>query len=67
MTWILWPLQILWRLATVIIELTGRLFAILLGVMFIAVGVLLTLTIVGALVGIPLILLGFSLVLRGLF
>jgi len=67
MTVFLWPFQVLWRLAALIIGLAGRLLAIGLGVVFIVAGVLLTLTIVGALVGIPLVLLGFSLVIRGLF
>lgn len=65
--WLLWPVYALWRLLASIIELTGRFVAILLGVVFMVVGVLLCLTIVGAIVGIPLALFGLMLMLRGIF
>jgi hypothetical protein len=56
----------LWRLVAGIITLTGRFVAILLGAVLIFVGLLVSLTIVGAIVGIPLALLGLLLVVRGL-
>jgi hypothetical protein len=56
----------LWRLLAGIITITGRLVAILLGVVFIIVGIILSLTIVGAILGIPLGLFGLLLVVRGL-
>ena len=49
-----------------IIGLTGRFVAMLIGVVFIVVGLLISLTIVGAIVGIPLALFGLLLVVRGL-
>ncbi len=64
---LLWPFWALWRLVTAIIELTGRFVAIIIGVVLMIVGFLISLTIVGAIVGIPLGLFGFLLVLRGLF
>lgn len=64
--WLLWPFAALWRLLAGIIALTGRFVAILLGVVFIFVGLLVSLTIVGALIGIPLALFGLLLVVRGL-
>lgn len=65
--WFLWPFMAIWNLVAFILRLTGRLGAIILGLVLMVVGVALTLTIIGAVVGIPLIILGFSLVMRGLF
>ena len=65
--WILWPFVAIWRLLTWILEITGRLVAILLGCVFMIVGVIVSLTIVGAVVGVPIAIFGFLLVMRGLF
>jgi hypothetical protein len=65
--WILWPFVAIWRLLTWILGLTGRLVAIILGVVFMIVGVIISATVVGAIVGVPLVVFGFLLVLRGLF
>ena len=65
--WLLAPFVALWRLVSFIFELTGRLVAVVLGVVLMILGVLLTLTVVGAVIGIPLIVFGFLLMLRGLF
>ena len=67
LSWILWPAVALWRLLAGIIELTGRFVVILLGAVLIFAGLLVSLTIVGAIVGIPLMLFGGLLVVRGLF
>jgi hypothetical protein len=65
--WYLWPFVALWRLVTGILVLTGRLVAVILGLVFVLIGALLSATVVGAIVGVPLILFGGLLVLRGLF
>ena len=65
--WLLWPLIALWRLVTTILELTGRFVAMVLGLVLMLAGSLVSLTIVGAIVGIPLFIIGFMLVLRGIF
>ncbi len=65
--WILWPFVALWRLVALIIEMTGRLVAAVLGLVLMIIGVLASLTIVGLIIGIPLILFGFLLVIRGFF
>ena len=65
--WIFWPFVAIWRLLTFILELTGRLVAILLGCVFMIVGVIVSLTVVGAIVGVPIAIFGFLLVMRGLF
>jgi hypothetical protein len=65
--WFLWPFVAIWRLLTLILELTGRLIAILLGCVLMIVGVVVSLTVVGAIVGVPIAIFGFLLVMRGLF
>lgn len=65
--WIFWPFVALWRLVTWILELTGRLVAVVLGFVFMAIGAILSATVVGAIIGVPLFLFGVLLVFRGLF
>ena len=65
--WLLMPFVWLWELVTFILGLTGRLLAVLLGLVLLIVGILLTMTIIGAIVGIPLFVLGLVLIARGLF
>jgi len=65
--WYLWPFAALWKLLSIIVELTGRFVAMVLGIVLILVGVIVSLTIVGAIVGIPLALIGLLLLLRGIF
>ncbi len=61
------PFAWAWQLVSWILGLTGRLLAVLLGFVFLIVGFLLTLTVVGAILGIPLVILAFALIIRGLF
>jgi len=65
--WYLWPFAAIWKLLAVIVELTGRLVAMILGILLIIVGLLVSLTIVGAIVGIPLAIVGLLLFLKGMF
>lgn len=65
--WYLWPFEAVWRLVTWVFELTGRLVAVILGLVLILIGTLLSLTVVGAIVGVPLGVFGILLVFRGLF
>jgi hypothetical protein len=65
--WFLWPFAAIWNLVAWIVNLTGRLVAVILGLVFLIVGVILTITIVGAILGIPMILFGILLVIRGLW
>ena len=64
---IVWPFAAVWHLAAFILEATGRLLVVLLGLIAVILGVLISLTIVGAVVGVPLILFGIVLIVRGLF
>ncbi len=65
--WYLWPFAAIWKLLAVIVELTGRFVAMVLGIVFILVGVIVSLTIVGAIIGVPLAFVGLLLLLRGMF
>ncbi len=65
--WYLWPFYALWMLVAGIVEFTGRFVAMVLGLVLILVGLLVSLTIIGAIVGIPLAIIGLLLLLRGIF
>jgi hypothetical protein len=64
---LLWPFYALWRLVTFVLLTTGRLLCVLLGLILVAVGVAVTLTVLGAPLGVPLALLGFLLLARAIF
>lgn len=65
--WILWPFYALWKLLTLILNITGRILCALLGIVLMAAGVAITMSIVGAIIGIPLASFGFLLAVRALF
>jgi hypothetical protein len=65
--WYAWPFVALWKLIAGIVALTGRLVAVILGFVLLLAGILVSLTVVGLIVGIPLAIVGFLLILRGLF
>lgn len=65
--WLLRPFIWLWNFIAFIITLTGRLLAVILGIILMILGVILTITVVGAIVGIPLITIGLLLAVRGLW
>jgi hypothetical protein len=65
--WLLWPFVWIWNLIARIVMLTGRFVAIILGLVLMIGGILLTVTLVGAIVGIPLLIVGGLLIIRGLW
>jgi hypothetical protein len=65
--WILWPFYALWKLVGFVLKLTGRIMAAVLGLVLVVSGILISLTIIGAIVGIPLVLLGLMLMVRAIF
>jgi len=65
--WYLWPFVAIWDLITWILKMTGRLVAGVLGLVFMIVGAILTVTVIGAVIGIPLIVFGFALMVRSIF
>jgi len=64
---LLWPFYAIWRLLTFILNVVGRLLCALLGIAIMIGGVAITLSVVGAPLGIPLASLGFLLLVRALF
>jgi hypothetical protein len=65
--WFLWPFKALWDLLEAIIRLTGRLVAAIIGLVFMIVGFVLTITVLASPIGIPLLVFGFLLMIRGVF
>ena len=65
--WYLWPFWAIWRFFTWIVSLTGRLIAILLGLVMLIIGGVLCITVILLPLGIPMIIFGFLLIMRGLF
>lgn len=62
-----WPFRMLFSLIGFVFSLTGRLVAAVLGLALVIVGIVVTCTMVGAVVGVPLIVLGGLLLLRAIF
>ncbi len=67
MPWILWPFYALWKVLTLILNITGRIICAVLGLALMATGVAISLSIIGAIIGVPLASFGFLLVVRALF
>ena len=64
---LLWPFYAVWRLLTFVLKLVGRLLCAILGLALMAVGVVVTFTVIGAPVGIPIAVFGFLLLIRAIF
>lgn len=64
---IFWPFVAVWNLVELILKMTGRLVAAILGFVLMLIGVLLCVTVVGAIVGVPLAAFGFTMMIRGFF
>ncbi len=65
--WILWPFYAIWKLLTLILEILGRILCALLGIALMMTGVAVSLSVIGAPLGIPLAAFGFLLTIRALF
>lgn len=64
---LLWPLIAVWKLITLVANLIGIVLTLLIGAVLMFVGFALTSTIIGALVGLPLFVIGLLLFIRGLW
>jgi len=64
---LLWPFVAIWRLVTWILSLTGRLVIVILGFVLLTAGVILSATVIGVVLGAPMVIFGILLILRGLF
>jgi len=65
--WFLWPFVALWDLLAFILGLTGRLVLGVLGLALMIVGLILTITLIAAPVGIPFLIIGLLMIFRALF
>ena len=65
--WLLWPFYAIWKVLTLILNITGRIICALLGLALMAAGIAVSLSVVGAPIGIPLAAFGFLLAVRALF
>jgi hypothetical protein len=64
---LLWPFYAIWRVLTFVLSVAGRLICSVLGLGIMIAGVVITMSVVGAPIGIPLASLGFLLLIRALF
>jgi hypothetical protein len=64
---LLWPFVMLWALVGFVLRAVGRILCAVLGLALMAAGIALTLTVVGAIVGVPLAAFGLLLLVRALF
>ena len=65
--WYAWPFVIVWKTLALVLNLIGRVTFFVLGMLVLIVGFALTLTLLAAPVGIPLIILGVIMVSRAIF
>jgi hypothetical protein len=65
--WFLWPFAALFDLLGLVLRLTGRVVAVLLGLLAMVAGAAATATLVGAPLGVPLFVVGLMLTVRGIF
>jgi hypothetical protein len=64
---LLWPFAALWALLGFVLRTVGRILCALLGLALMAAGVALTMTVVGAIAGVPLAAFGMLLLVRSVF
>jgi hypothetical protein len=64
---LLWPLKLAWGIVTRVVDLMGILLGLLVGFLLMAVGLLLCSGIITIFLGLPLLIIGFLLVLRALY
>ena len=64
---LLLPFRLVWGLVAFLFGLMGVLVSVVLGLVLLLVGGVLTMTIVGAIVGIPLVLLGLGMIVFAFF
>lgn len=61
------PVIMMWRLSMFFLRLTGRIVGMFLGLGFLIAGVLFSITIVGAIIGIPLFIIGLLMIISSFF
>ncbi len=63
---VFWPVLALWRVVGETVLILGRTVALVVGLALLAVGGALAMTVVGAVLGVPLLLLGAAMITRAL-
>ena len=63
---LLWPFWAVWRLLAFILEFTGRTVGVVLALVLLILGAVASITVIGAVIGVPLIVVGLSLLARAL-
>lgn len=61
------PFTLAIKIVESMLRLTGKLIVVGLGFILAAAGIMLTMTIIGAIIGIPLIILGITMIIKGIF
>ena len=64
---LLWPFELLWCIASLIFRVVGSLLSAIIGLALIILGVVLTVTVVGAIIGVPIIFTGALMIIRSIF
>ena len=64
---LLWPFRLVFELVDWVLHFTGRLLASIIGLVIMIIGFVITLTIVGAPVGMPMMVLGLVMMIHGFF
>ena len=65
--WFMWPFAAIWNLLALILNITGRVLAGILGVVLMIIGIAITMTVVAAPIGIPIAIFGLLLAIRSVF
>jgi hypothetical protein len=65
--WFIWPFAAMWDLLALVLNITGRVLAAILGLVLMIVGIALITTVAVVPVGIPLAALGLLLLIRSIF
>ena len=65
--WILWPIYLPLKIAFFILSLCGRFIGLIIAAILILLGKFLTATIIGAIIGIPMLLIGIALAFTCVF
>jgi len=63
----IWPIKLLWKMVTKTATALGIIISLLLGAAFMGAGYILTGTIIGAFIGIPMFIVGLFLFVRALY
>ena len=64
---VLLPFTLLWRLVSFVVETVGILMGLLVGFVLMVVGAVLCLTVIGSVVGLPLLFIGVLITLRAIY